>query len=623
MNRISILLAAAIAAGPAQAAQIMTGRVSGAVSPVAVIPQYAAIGASANMALGLPQLGSSLKAVSPSVALSAPSVIPQSGLPALPAAAPSVQAAVSVAPQAAPSVQAPAAGRLLPAAQPLSGSGQGLSQLSASMAPDLQALQAAELQGESARGIGERIMSPILGRSQGFDSVTADPAGGSAPAAGGLSRTPGSRLAPSSRARQAPLLSNLGFSETVSAEHQSLLLETLSRRKAGWTRGLSAAGIKLAGPVAPVLSVRSSRAISQGTKVEFTVEWTQGPTHVGAFRAVIALKNLEPEVRRLAEPQPPKESQLRIRFKKTTVTDAGGVVTEVTITDEEISRFLEKKGLRVLTKGWDGFYGVSVTGNAQADAVARELSGQDMVLFATPATWTVPETSQLRLVFKKTTVRQVGKAMVETQVSEDEVGALLRQQGLRVLSLGRDGVYVVGAEGLSPAAAARRLQKQAGVLYASPVKFDAPWTKTLILKLRTSVVVRGVESAVSEDDAAGLFKRYGLLVVADLGGGTYKVARLSDDASAKEAAAALAQEPAVESAVALGGLTDERIRSAARGVAAHKGRPWSSTEYNMSYGMTYDSLERAGATPEQLQLFEKLCAEAPIIGGSFNPWSGD
>ncbi|MDD5628155.1 MAG: hypothetical protein PHU21_03760, partial [Elusimicrobia bacterium] len=72
-----------------------------------------------------------------------------------------------------------------------------------------------------------------------------------------------------------------------------------------------------------------------------------------------------------------------------------------------------------------------------------------------------------------------------------------------------------------------------------------------------------------------------------------------------------------------GGVTDEQIRSAARGVASYKGRPWSSTEYNMAYGTTYWSLEERGATSEQLQLFEKLCDEAPVRAGGFNPWSGD
>ncbi|MBI5202371.1 MAG: hypothetical protein HY925_12345, partial [Elusimicrobia bacterium] len=70
-------------------------------------------------------------------------------------------------------------------------------------------------------------------------------------------------------------------------------------------------------------------------------------------------------------------------------------------------------------------------------------------------------------------------------------------------------------------------------------------------------------------------------------------------------------------------ITDERVRAAANSAIASKGRPWSQTEYNMSYYMALESLKKDGATAAQIALFEKLCADAPIRGGSFNPWSGD
>jgi hydroxymethylpyrimidine pyrophosphatase-like HAD family hydrolase len=70
-------------------------------------------------------------------------------------------------------------------------------------------------------------------------------------------------------------------------------------------------------------------------------------------------------------------------------------------------------------------------------------------------------------------------------------------------------------------------------------------------------------------------------------------------------------------------VTEERVQGAAASVASYKGRPWSQTEYNMAYSNTLESLKKDGATKAQLELFEKLCAEAPIRGGSFNPWSGD
>ena len=70
-------------------------------------------------------------------------------------------------------------------------------------------------------------------------------------------------------------------------------------------------------------------------------------------------------------------------------------------------------------------------------------------------------------------------------------------------------------------------------------------------------------------------------------------------------------------------LTDDEIRASASSVISYKGRPWSQTEYNMGYYNTLESLKTRGATKVQLALYEKLCADAPVKGGSFNPWSGD
>ncbi len=70
-------------------------------------------------------------------------------------------------------------------------------------------------------------------------------------------------------------------------------------------------------------------------------------------------------------------------------------------------------------------------------------------------------------------------------------------------------------------------------------------------------------------------------------------------------------------------LTDDDIAASARSVVASKGGVWSQTEYNMGYYTTLESLKERGATEAQLALFKKLCDEAPIKGGRFNPWSGD
>lgn len=70
-------------------------------------------------------------------------------------------------------------------------------------------------------------------------------------------------------------------------------------------------------------------------------------------------------------------------------------------------------------------------------------------------------------------------------------------------------------------------------------------------------------------------------------------------------------------------VTEDMVRAAAAHVIAFKGRPWSSTEYNSVYYPELERLKAEGATQEQIALFMKLCDEAPIKGGRFNPWSGD
>ncbi|MDX6767926.1 MAG: hypothetical protein SF051_00215 [Elusimicrobiota bacterium] len=70
-------------------------------------------------------------------------------------------------------------------------------------------------------------------------------------------------------------------------------------------------------------------------------------------------------------------------------------------------------------------------------------------------------------------------------------------------------------------------------------------------------------------------------------------------------------------------LTDAEVRATAASVISYKGRPWSSTEFNSVYYPALENLKARGATKRQVALFEKLVADAPIKGGSFNPWSGD
>ncbi len=70
-------------------------------------------------------------------------------------------------------------------------------------------------------------------------------------------------------------------------------------------------------------------------------------------------------------------------------------------------------------------------------------------------------------------------------------------------------------------------------------------------------------------------------------------------------------------------LSDDQVRARAASVISYKGYPWSQTEYGAVYYPALERLKTDGATAEQLALFERLCAQAPIRGGRFNPWSGD
>ncbi len=43
----------------------------------------------------------------------------------------------------------------------------------------------------------------------------------------------------------------------------------------------------------------------------------------------------------------------------------------------------------------------------------------------------------------------------------------------------------------------------------------------------------------------------------------------------------------------------------------------------MGYYNSIENLAKRGATKAQIEAFRKLCDAAPVIGGRFNPWSGD
>ncbi len=70
-------------------------------------------------------------------------------------------------------------------------------------------------------------------------------------------------------------------------------------------------------------------------------------------------------------------------------------------------------------------------------------------------------------------------------------------------------------------------------------------------------------------------------------------------------------------------LMVEDVRRAAARVTSHKGGTWSETEFNLENHVGRESLKGQGATRRQLELYDKLVAAAPVIGGHFNRFSGD
>ena len=402
----------------------------------------------------------------------------------------------------------------------------------------------------------------------------------------------------------------VSFDEAVSAPHRAILSESMGRRRTPWRRGLEAVGVDLLSPIPPAYQVREAREFgakgsAPAKDVSFRVEWSQGETHVGAFSARVRLKDMAPTLRELPPPPVPEEKRLVVRFL------AG-------VSHEQIKAFLEERRLRLLGKGYDGIYHVSVTGADEAASVARELTGAGLVYYATPSRLPAAEKDQVNIVFKKRAqFAHVPGLPIESPVGEGDIALVLRQEGLTVLPSRREGVWrVAGARGVSAETVAKRLEGWRIVLYAAPVLAEAPENRQIVLEFRQ----RAGLYDVTDDERGKLFSTFGLRVLADYGGGIYKV---SSTKLAKSLAAKLAAKDIVQSAIAVGGVSGDRVRSAAQSAITYKGGIWSQTEYSANLASHRWGLERAGATRAQLAQFDELCAAAPVTGGRFNPYSGD
>lgn len=451
---------------------------------------------------------------------------------------------------------------VIPAAMPAAAKAT-LEGVSVAAAPALQALAAPNVSGSAAHGVGVALEDALTGRRS----------------AGAVFAAPSSAAnAALPSARSAPAVSGVSYARGVTKAQRAVLDESLKRRKAGWFRGLARMGIELEGPAAPALKVTKAEALKAGTA--FTVEWKQGATKLGAFRVVVPTKDPEPEFRRLADPAPEDKKVLFLRFQDVPKAD--------------IRAFAAANGLRVVSRGYrDQPWTLAVTGRAQAAFVAKRLNGVGPVLSATAKAAVYAEADQLHVAFLP-------------GASGAQFAAAFRRHELAVLERTQDGLWRLGAAKGRGAKALDALRHDGSVLYARALKTDIPETIQTVVTLAPTGALA----------LPALLARHGLTVLSELGGRTYLV-------GGPAAAAALAADPDVASAVAVGSLPDADVEAAANGTASYKGRPWSSTEYNLNWAMGYDSLRRRGATAAQLKRYEELTAAAPVRGGGFNPWSGD
>ncbi|MCX5788839.1 MAG: hypothetical protein NTX64_10095 [Elusimicrobia bacterium] len=503
-------------------------------------------------------------------------------LPVMAAPGAVVLPAATLAAPAAPLATLAQTGRQLTPAQAVAAQARRVERFSKAAAPELATAKDAKAGIESAGNAGSRLFDITAARTEGGEVPVGSPDATSA--------------APRLR-RYAPLLTNVSYADGVAQEQKSLLGESISRRKAGWSQGLKRAGLDLAAgqPAVSVLSAQTK--VSKNNPADYTVtyqlEWKYSDTKLGRARVAINSLKLAPSIYALPLPEPPKERQLVVRFNSQAP-------------EADVRALAEQLGLRVLRHDYRGAYSLAAPESTDINAAERKLAESNIVLDARPAVFEVPAENQVRATFKKT-------------ASESDITAALRQAGLRVISVDYWGNWTLGAPGADAAKAAKLLQDSRLAVSATPAVSEAPESRRIVVTMRREMAQEGRQVPVTEDQLGDFLSGAGVRVLEDLGG-AYVIEVAGDNAAA---AKALAAHPLVERAAAVGSITDDRIKASAKGVASQKGRPWSQTEYNASWGYTYDALKRDGATKAQLELFEKLTAEAPVIGGSFNPWSGD
>lgn len=468
-----------------------------------------------------------------------------------------------LAPSLAPSLPSPAAASALVAEATLSA------------APALAAVAAPSASAADSRGAAAASFDALLG----------------VPAAASVPGVPAP--VPAAAPAFAPPDIAVKFPRAVPAPPRALLAETLRRRQAGWREGMKSAGVRADAP-APSFAVTKVAEKSAGTpaaETSYEISWSQGPQRVGAFRVTIRHKDLRARFARLAAPEAPKSKVFSVRL-----------LPGIARADAE--RLLEAAGLRVLGGSGQDWRVAAVGRDTPKAAAARLMKAKDAVFYASPAAKAAPS----RLL----------RVRVLPGATEDELSALFRAARLTVSVaprpyLAQPDPWLLVASG-PVEKALKRLRASGLVLAASPA--------ALKLDEGRQAVVRVKEGVDAVDLAARLNRDWGVDLVAEHGGRSYRV-QAPKGVSGAALAARLSADSAVERAVPVGAVSDESVAAAAKGAASYKGRPWSSTEYNMQSYYSRLSLEEAGATRAQLETFERLLAAAPVLGGGFNPWSGD
>ncbi|MFA6093162.1 MAG: hypothetical protein WCU88_08175 [Elusimicrobiota bacterium] len=390
-----------------------------------------------------------------------------------------------------------------------------------------------------------------------------------------------------------PLISGVTFAEGVAQADQALLMESLSRRKTGWMNEIKRTGMELTGPQAPVLRVLSSKPSKYSpAAVLYEAEWKQGAEH-GRVNVRVRVKTLAPSLSVIPEPLPSRDKWITLRF----IGDPG---------QKRADELAKAQGLRMITRSGKGVYLVAVSQEGAVVSAARKLAQEGEVLSAVPMELQALPEKQLRLSFNE-------PASQDEAVQSQGIAALIKGNGLQILDVDYDGVYRVLYEGAVPMRElASRLEKSSLLRYAAPVVMKTAPQDQIVVRFKQSM---------NDADFRSFRARYGLDVDEALDFGAYRFH--ARKGSAAESVRLLIKDSRVASAAQVGTLSDETVRSAAKGTASYKGRPWSSTEYNMAVGQAENSLILRGATPEQLQLFNKVCSDAPVKAGGFNPWSGD